>query len=69
MKYADRQGLFKRLFGSKRKRIIPSNARFLLADLFGSPDKVFTEEDLTSNELDYLKTNLKNMELSIIELK
>ena len=61
MKYADRQGLFKRLFGSKRKRIIPSNARFLLADLFGSPDKVFTEEDLTSNELDYLKTNLKNI--------
>jgi len=58
MKYADRQGLFKRLFGSKRKSIIPSNARFLLADLFGSPDKVFTEEDLTSKELDYLKTNL-----------
>ena len=61
MKDKDTKGLFRRLFGSKRKRIIPSNARFFLADLFGSPDKVFTEEDLTSNELDYLKTNLKNI--------
>jgi hypothetical protein len=42
---------------TRRKRIkdfIPSNARFFLADLLGV-DKTFTEDDLTQDELGFLK--------------
>ena len=52
------EGLFETLFGSKRKRIIPSNARFLLTDLLGI-DKTFTEDDLTTAEFDFLKNLVK----------
>lgn len=41
----------------KRKRLkdlIPSNARWFLTDLLGI-DKTFTEDDLTQDELDWLK--------------
>jgi hypothetical protein len=47
--------------GKKRKRLkdfIPSNARWFLADLLGI-DKTFTEEDLTSNELEFLQNFVK----------
>lgn len=43
--------------GKKRRRIkdfIPSNARWFLADLLGI-DKTFTEDDLTQDELGWLK--------------
>ena len=43
------------------KDFIPSNARFLLTDIFGKSDKVFTEQDLTSNEMQYLKDNISNI--------
>ena len=43
--------------GRRLKDLIPSNARWFLADLLGI-DKTFTEEDLTSNELDWLKNYL-----------
>ena len=60
MKDKDTKGLFRRLFGDKRKRIIPSNARFFLADLLGI-DKTFTEEDLTESELQYIISKLKDV--------
>ena len=47
----------------KRKRLkdfIPSNARWLLTDLLGI-DKTFTEDDLTRDEMQYLKDNLSNI--------
>jgi hypothetical protein len=52
--------------GKKRRRIkdfIPSNARWLLADLLGI-DKTFTEEDLTDRELDFLKQFVSKKYLS-----
>ena len=48
---------------TRRKRIkdfIPSNARWFLADLLGI-DKTFTEDDLTRDEMQYLKDNLSNI--------
>tara|TARA_R100000742_G_C4276624_1_gene97842 strand:- start:38 stop:775 length:738 start_codon:yes stop_codon:yes gene_type:complete len=48
---------------TRRKRIkdfIPSNARWLLTDLLGI-DKTFTEDDLTRDEMQYLKDNLSNI--------
>jgi hypothetical protein len=58
MKDRDTKGLFERLFGGKRKPIIPSNARFLLTDLLGI-EKTFTEDDLTTSEFDFLKNLVK----------
>tara|TARA_B100000965_G_C19581966_1_gene753983 strand:+ start:943 stop:1557 length:615 start_codon:yes stop_codon:yes gene_type:complete len=58
MKDKDTKGLFKRLFGGKSKPVIPSNARFFLADLLGI-DKTFTEDDLTTDEFDFLKNLVK----------
>ena len=60
MKYADTKRLFDRLFGGKSKPVIPSNARFFLADLLGI-DKTFTEEDLTESELQYIISKLKDV--------
>ena len=48
---------------TRRKRIkdfIPSNARWFLSDLLGI-DKTFTEDDLTRDEMQYLKDNLSNI--------
>jgi len=44
--------------GRRLKDLIPSNARWFLADLLGI-NKTFTEEDLTSNELEFLQNFVK----------
>ena len=54
---------------TRRKRIkdfIPSNARFFLADLLGI-DKTFTEDDLTQDELGWLKNYLKESSSDYLE--
>tara|TARA_R100001594_G_scaffold131372_1_gene170970 strand:- start:14721 stop:15287 length:567 start_codon:yes stop_codon:yes gene_type:complete len=54
---------------SKKKRLkdfIPSNARWFLADLLGI-DKTFTEDDLTQDELDWLRNYLQKSSSDYLE--